>query len=103
MWISNTAATAMMIPIVDATLQTLETQGILQIYETKQSDQEGKEGEKVPLKPTMCYFISTAYAACIGGTGCIIGTGTNLAFKGLYEAMFPESPGWLFRYSITIL
>lgn len=96
MWISNTAATAMMIPIVEATLQALEERGILQLYENKKSETGDEilgEEEKIPGKPTMCFFMSTAYAAGIGGTGCIIGSGTNLAFKGLYEALFPDSPG----------
>lgn len=98
MWISNTAATAMMIPIVDATLQALEERGILQMYEIKKVETANEvEEEKIPGKPTMCFFMSTAYAASIGGTGCIIGSGTNLAFKGLYEALFPESPGLLTR------
>lgn len=99
MWISNTAATAMMIPIIEATLTELEQQGIGEMYEN--NDLEGDEirqaepEAKRPTKTTMCYFISTAYAASIGGSGCIIGSGTNLTFKGLYETLFPDSPGLL--------
>ncbi|XP_050502639.1 protein I'm not dead yet isoform X2 [Diabrotica virgifera virgifera] len=99
MWISNTAAAAMMIPIIEATLSALEEQGIGEVFE--RNDLEGDEiavensdiENKRPTRTTMCYFISTAYAASIGGMGCIIGSGTNLTFKGLYETYFPESPG----------
>ncbi|CAG9815026.1 unnamed protein product [Phaedon cochleariae] len=98
MWISNTAAAAMMIPIIEATLTALEEQGIGEMYESEELDGDiahvSVEGEsKMPTKTTMCYFISNAYAASIGGCGCIIGSGTNLTFKGLYETLFPDSPG----------
>lgn len=99
MWISNTAATAMMIPIIEATLKALEEQGIGEMYESHElTDNEEhhhhhNERDKRPTKTTMCYFISTAYAAGIGGCGCLIGSGTNITFKGLYESLFQESPG----------
>jgi len=48
----------------------------------RDSSHEDEEQQKRPTKETMCYFMSTAYAACIGGNGCIIGSGTNLTFKG---------------------
>ncbi|CAH1107530.1 unnamed protein product, partial [Psylliodes chrysocephalus] len=121
MWISNTAAAAMMIPIIEATLAALEKQGIGEVFECRTLkeatllaleeqgigevfesndlegeiaiDSEEREDTKRPTRTTMCYFISTAYAASIGGMGCIIGSGTNLTFKGLYETLFPDSPG----------
>lgn len=98
MWISNTAATAMMIPIIEATLKELETQGIGEMYEPNALDGNDKiesvdADPKKPTRTTMCYFISTAYAASIGGMGCIVGSGTNLTFKGIYETSFPDSPG----------
>lgn len=39
----------------------------------------------------MAFYIATAYAASIGGVGTLIGTGTNLVFKGIYENRFPNA------------
>lgn len=85
MWISNTAAAAMMCPIVEATLTELEAQGIVEVYQKSDQENGDETGEehKVPTKSTVCNFISIAYAASIGGMGCIIGSGTNLTFKGM--------------------
>lgn len=100
MWISNTAAIAMMCPIVEATLKELESQGIGSVYEPVEAIEDGDvkdRGDKTakeqteprrPTKTTICYFLSAAYAATIGGLGCIVGSGTNLTFKGI----FPKYP-----------
>lgn len=98
LWISNTAATAMMIPIIEATLSELELQGVNKMYEEPKlpittKDTEDEVQEKKPTKVTMCFFVSTAYAATIGGQGCIIGSGTNLTYVGFLESRFPDFPG----------
>lgn len=88
MWISNTAAAAMMCPIVEATLAELEAQGIVEVYEKKDpeaADEESDFAQRRPTKNTVCNFLSISYAASIGGMGCIIGSGTNLTFKGKQE------------------
>ncbi|CAH1382338.1 unnamed protein product [Tenebrio molitor] len=96
MWISNTAATAMMIPIIEAVLAELEGQGLGRVFEKEENEDPEAEIDpqmQRPTRVTMCFYIGTAYAASIGGLGCIVGSGTNLALKGIYETEFKDSPG----------
>ncbi|XP_017060764.1 protein I'm not dead yet 2 [Drosophila ficusphila] len=91
LWISNSAGTAMMCPIVKAVVNELEANNIFPVYMT-QEEEPVEEGEPPhPSKITMAMYIGVAYSATIGGLGTLIGTGTNLVFKGIYDQRFPTS------------
>ncbi|XP_066601346.1 protein I'm not dead yet-like [Prorops nasuta] len=102
MWISNTGATAMMVPIIFAVLSELEQAGLGRVFLPEDPSNPGAEPK--PTKITRAYLLSTAYCATFGGTGTIVGTGTNLTFKGIYENFFPEAKeitfgAWILAFS----
>ncbi|XP_032676444.1 protein I'm not dead yet [Odontomachus brunneus] len=95
MWISNTAATAMMIPIMETVLMELEAQGLGNMFIPNENIDNVESGEtsKKPTHTTMVYYLVATYASSLGGIGTIVGSGTNLTLKGFLEKRFPESPG----------
>ncbi|XP_070169829.1 protein I'm not dead yet-like [Polyergus mexicanus] len=95
MWISNTAATAMMIPIMETVLIELEAQGLGNMFVQREevAEEESAETSKRPTHSTMVYYLVAAYASSLGGIGTIVGSGTNLTLKGFLEKRFPDSPG----------
>lgn len=118
MWVSNAAATTMMVPIVDAILEVLEQQGLGDVYINKknQPTENGKEAKAsgpvkntddeapMPSNITICYYLSIAYASTLGGCGTLVGTATNSAFKGIFDSEFPEYSSsvnffWFMAYS----
>ena len=76
MWISNTAAAMMTIPIALSVTNVLEKQF-------------GKEEIK---KYTTRLYISIAYACSIGGVATLVGTPPNLSFVRISEILFPNIP-----------
>ncbi|XP_037938736.1 protein I'm not dead yet-like [Teleopsis dalmanni] len=91
MWISNAATTAMMCPVIRAVLDELKGQNIIEIYNSADNEKQMDERDKSPSPIALGYYLSSAYATTVGGCGTLIGTGTNLTFKGIYDTRFPEA------------
>lgn len=74
MWISNTASTMMMIPIVTSVIGQIEAE--------------------VPGKPVQKYatgvLLGIAYGSSIGGITTLVGSPTNLVYPQQMQALFPE-------------
>ena len=76
MWISNTAATAMMFPIA---------LGIISAYNSSSSGNEGHSSN--PTKFATGLLLMTAYAASAGGIGTPVGTPPNLIGLGMLDRL----------------
>lgn len=76
MWISNTATTMMMVPILLSIIQKLE---------------ENIEEQKLGKYATGL-FLGVAYGASIGGISTLVGTPPNLSFIRIFQIMFPGAP-----------
>jgi sodium-dependent dicarboxylate transporter 2/3/5 len=75
MWMSNTATTMMMIPIVLSVISGLE------------SSLEGKA-----KRFQIALLLGIAYAASIGGIATLVGTPPNLSFTRIFSLIFPQAP-----------
>ncbi len=76
MWISNTASTMMMVPIVLALILKLEE----------------SLGQKKLSRYSIGIFIGIAYSASIGGITTLVGTPPNLSFARILSICFPDAP-----------
>jgi solute carrier family 13 (sodium-dependent dicarboxylate transporter), member 2/3/5 len=77
MWISNTAAAIMMLPIAISVIDLL-----------KKIPSAHQVAEKQQRNFALGLMLSIAYAANIGGIATIIGTPPNVVFKGMYQEFY---------------
>jgi len=93
MWISNTATTMMMVPILISILAKLE-------------EINGKE--KIS-NYSIGVLLAVAYSATIGGIATLVGTPPNLSFVRIFELYFPDaqpisfSEWFIFAFPISVV
>jgi len=78
MWISNTATTMMMVPILISVISQLEEQN------------QNLPGKRNSYSTGL--LLGVAYSASIGGMMTLVGTPPNLSFTRIFQIMFPEAP-----------
>jgi len=93
MWISNTATTMMMLPILMSIITKLE--------------------ESVDKKSVAAFstglLLAIAYSASIGGIATLVGTPPNLSFARIFHIYFPDAPElsfarwFLYAFPMTIM
>ncbi|EOD11665.1 hypothetical protein EMIHUDRAFT_41435, partial [Emiliania huxleyi CCMP1516] len=91
MWMNNTATTAMMMPIAEAVLSSLEeTAGAC--------EGSGRASGRRALRESLgkALMLGVAWSANIGGMGTLTGTGPNIVLAGGFATMFPEAPALSF-------
>uniref|UniRef100_A0A0N5AII9 CitMHS domain-containing protein n=1 Tax=Syphacia muris TaxID=451379 RepID=A0A0N5AII9_9BILA len=105
MWISNTATTAMMVPLALAVIRELrlfeetelskpgQTREQLDIMEQIENPLDPKRISSSELNIYKALLLSICYSATIGGTGTLIGTGPNIVMTGDLDKLYKgESP-----------
>jgi len=93
MWISNTAATAMMVPILDAIDSAVNKVNEIEIGGKDIDSEEEERKSKKSSASRNILLLSTAYAANIGGTGVITGSPPNLVVLADLQKKYSDNPG----------
>lgn len=102
MWIHNTAAAVMMMPVGLGVLQRMEGKSKSgrggsdleyggKKLETEEEDEEEKKVKKDVHNFCRAATLAISYAATLGGMATLTGTGVNLILAGLYESDFPDN------------
>uniref|UniRef100_A0AC35U6Q4 CitMHS domain-containing protein n=1 Tax=Rhabditophanes sp. KR3021 TaxID=114890 RepID=A0AC35U6Q4_9BILA len=110
MFISNTATTAMMVPIVQSVIAQLESSFDEEEASSKSEDTEASKKSKSNQKSKMAagFYLSIAFAANIGGVGTLTGTPPNLVLIGQMQQLFNNAitgvnyVTWMF-YAIPLM
>lgn len=87
MWMSNTAATMLMIPIALALLGSFD-----ELSTTSDGEQPPAPSDKERHALSVAVLLGVAYSASIGGLATLVGTPTNIVFRQIYSATFPDAP-----------
>ena len=90
MWISNTAAVALMVPIVDSISEAMFADGDIDV---DNNDEKPRQRTKDQEARRNLMLLACAYAANIGGTGVITGTPPNLVVLGTLESDYGSKGG----------
>jgi sodium-dependent dicarboxylate transporter 2/3/5 len=85
MWISNTATTAMMLPIAVAVAHLLDVRG---------PGSEGRETAAPAGELPVCLMLGIAWAASIGGVATLIGTPPNAVLAGAADELLGRPIGF---------